>query len=380
LIKSRKHFTIDAEWMSALAPGEIKMAPYTVEELKGRVGWFPRIGLIHLPTPLQKMENLSRKLGGAQLYLKRDDLTGLAFGGNKSRKLEFIIPDALAKKADVIITWASLQSNWCLQTAAAARKFGLQPILVLFKTYDLPQEYDGNLLLDYIVGADIRIKEAEKGKLVRLEYALGIIEEIAREVREKGHTPYLAPVGGSMMGGSMEFPLGAISYVNAFAELCEQAESQGIKFNYVVHSTGSGGTQAGLVVGAKALKDRCRVLGISVSDQKETFSEEVFKIARETVKTLGLDLTLKKEDIFVLDEYIKEGYGIVNTEVAEVVRQVFIEEGVVLDPVYTGKAMVGLIDLIKKGYFSPEDAVVFFHTGGTPAIFPNKNKFLEFLK
>jgi D-cysteine desulfhydrase family pyridoxal phosphate-dependent enzyme len=344
------------------------------------VGWFPRIGLIHLPTPLQKMENLSRKLGGAQLYLKRDDLTGLAFGGNKSRKLEFIIPDALAKKADVIITWASLQSNWCLQTAAAARKFGLQPILVLFKTYDLPQEYDGNLLLDYIVGADIRIKEAEKGKLVRLEYALGIIEEIAREVREKGHTPYLAPVGGSMMGGSMEFPLGAISYVNAFAELCEQAESQGIKFNYVVHSTGSGGTQAGLVVGAKALKDRCRVLGISVSDQKETFSEEVFKIARETVKTLGLDLTLKKEDIFVLDEYIKEGYGIVNTEVAEVVRQVFIEEGVVLDPVYTGKAMVGLIDLIKKGYFSPEDAVVFFHTGGTPAIFPNKNKFLEFLK
>jgi 1-aminocyclopropane-1-carboxylate deaminase/D-cysteine desulfhydrase-like pyridoxal-dependent ACC family enzyme len=183
-----------------------------------------------------------------------------------------------------------------------------------------------------------------------------------------------------MMGGSMEFPLGAISYVNAFAELCEQAESQGIKFNYVVHSTGSGGTQAGLVVGAKALKDRCRVLGISVSDQKETFSEEVFKIARETVKTLGLDLTLKKEDIFVLDEYIKEGYGIVNTEVAEVVRQVFIEEGVVLDPVYTGKAMVGLIDLIKKGYFSPEDAVVFFHTGGTPAIFPNKNKFLEFLK
>jgi len=356
------------------------MAAYSVSEIKKRIGKFAKKNLIHLPTPFQKLENLSAELGGPEIYIKRDDLTGLAFGGNKSRKLEFIIQDILNKKSDVVITWASLQSNWCLQTAAVARKFGIKPILLLFKTYELPEEYDGNLLLDYILEADIRIKSAEKGKLVKEEDALEIVEEVANEVREWGHTPYIAPLGGSKVGGSMDKPLGAISYVNAFAEMLEQAEAQGIEVNAVIHSTGSGGTQAGLAVGAKALKEEIKVVGISVSDEKESFSRDVLTIAKDTEKSLGLDLGISREDIIVFDEYIKDGYGIVNKEVAEVIRLLFTKEAIVLDPVYTGKAMVGLVDLIRKRYFRKEDKIVFFHTGGTPALFPNKHKLVELLK
>jgi len=356
------------------------MASYDIDNLKKSLEKFPRVNLIHSPTPFRKLENLTAELGGPDIYIKRDDLTGLAFGGNKSRKLEFIIPDVLAKKADVIITWASLQSNWCMQTAAAAVRFGIKPILILFKTYDLPAEYDGNLLLDYILGADIRIKEAVRGKIVKQEDALTLAEEVAREVREQGHTAYLVAVGGSMPLGSMDLPLGAISYVNAYVEMVEQAKALGVQADYVVHSTGSGATQAGLVVGAQALTRGAKVLGISVSDDKATFGKDVLKIVQATEKALKLETHIKADDVIVFDEYIKDGYGIVNKEVADMIRLVFTKEGIVLDPVYTAKAMAGLVDLIKKGYFEKTDKVVFFHTGGTPALFPNKHKLVEYLK
>ena len=356
------------------------MASYDIDDLKKNLEKFPRINLIHSPTPFRKLEHLTAELGGPDIYIKRDDLTGLAFGGNKSRKLEFIIPDVLAKEADVIITWASLQSNWCMQTAAAAVRFGIKPILILFKTYDLPAEYDGNLLLDYILGADIRIKEAVKGKIVKQEDALAVAEEVAREVREQGHTAYLVAVGGSMPLGSMDLPLGAISYVSAYVEMVEQAKALGVQADYVVHSSGSGATQAGLVVGAQALTRGAKVLGISVSDGKETFGRDVLKIAQATEKALNLETPIKADDVIVFDEYIKDGYGIVNKEVADMIRLVFTKEGIVLDPVYTAKAMVGLVDLIEKGYFEKTDKVVFFHTGGTPALFPNKHKLVEYLK
>jgi D-cysteine desulfhydrase family pyridoxal phosphate-dependent enzyme len=356
------------------------MAAFSISEIKKRIEGFPKKNLIHLPTPLQKLENLSQDLGGPEIYIKRDDMTGLAFGGNKSRKLEFIIQDVLSKKADTIITWASLQSNWCLQTAAAARKFGIKPILLLFKTYDLPEEYDGNLLLDYILDADVIIKEAKKGKAVRIGDILDIVQAVEKEVKEWGHTPYVAPIGGSMVGGSMEKPLGAISYVNAFVELLEQAGTRDLEINYVLHPSGSGGTQGGLAVGAKALKGDMKVLGISVSEDKESYGKEVLTIAQDTVKALNLDLTVEKEDIVIFDEYIKEGYGILNKEVSDALRFVAIKEAIFLDPVYTGKAMAALIDLVKKGYFKKEDKVVFFHTGGTAALFPNKQHLVNFLK
>jgi D-cysteine desulfhydrase family pyridoxal phosphate-dependent enzyme len=356
------------------------MAAFSILEIKKKIEDFPKKNLIHLPTPLQKLENLSQELGGPEIYVKRDDMTGLAFGGNKSRKLEFIIQDVLSKKADAIITWASLQSNWCLQTAAAARKFGIKPVLLLFKTYDLPEEYDGNLLLDYILDADVIIKEAEKGKAVRMEDVLDLVQAVEKEVKEWGHAPYVAPIGGSMVGGSMEKPLGAISYVNAFVELLEQAGKLDLEINYVLHSSGSGGTQGGLAVGAKALKGDMKVLGISVSENKESYEKEVLTIAQDTVKALSLDLAVEKEDIIIFDEYIREGYGILNKEVSDALRFVAIKEGIFLDPVYTGKAMAALIDLIKKGYFKKEDKIVFFHTGGTPALFPNKQHLVNFLK
>ncbi len=329
---------------------------------------------------MQKLENLSQTLGGANIYMKRDDLTGLAFGGNKSRKLEFIIQDALDKGADAIITWAAVQSNWCLQTAAVARKFGIKPILLLFKTYELPEEYDGNLLLDFILDADVRIKDAEAGKVLRLEDVKETIEEVVSEVKASGYTPYVAPIGGSMVGGSMEKPLGAISYVNAFVEILEQAEEQGIEINAILHATGSGSTQAGLAVGAKSLREEAKILGISVSDDTELVMKEVLTIAQDTAQSLDLGIGVEPDDLIVLDEYILEGYGVLNKDIAEAVRLMSEKEGIFLDPVYTGKAMVALIDLTKKGYFKKGDNVLFVHTGGTPALFPNKHRIVDFLK
>jgi D-cysteine desulfhydrase family pyridoxal phosphate-dependent enzyme len=356
------------------------VAVLSIPDMKRKIQDFPKKNLIPLPTPLQKLENLSHALGGPNIYIKRDDLTGLAFGGNKSRKLEFIIQDALDKKADAIITWAAVQSNWCLQTAAVARKFGINPILLLFKTYDLPEEYDGNLLLDLILDADVRIKDVEAGKVLRLEDVREIIEEVVSEVKALGHTPYVAPIGGSMVGGSMEKPLGAISYVSAFTEVLEQGEKQGIEIDAILHPTGSGSTQAGLAVGAKALKEDVKILGISVSDDTELIKREVLTIAQDTVQSMDLEIVVEKEDLIVLDEYIQEGYGVLNKDVAEAVRLMSEKEGIFLDPVYTGKAMVALIDLTKKDFFRKEDNVLFLHTGGTPALFPNKHKLVDFLK
>ena len=355
------------------------MAVLTISRLKEKIRKFPKKNLIHLPTPFMKLENLSRELSGPNIYIKRDDLTGLAFGGNKSRKLEFIIQDVLDKKADTIITWAGLQSNWCLQAAAAARKFGVTPILILFNVYDLPKEYDGNLLLDFILEADIKIRELGKGSIIHLEDIDEILEEAAMEAKEWGHHPYIAPIGGSAVGGSMDQPLGAISYVNAFAETLDQAQRQGIDVDYIIHASGSGGTQAGLAVGAKAMGDKSRILGISVSEKKGTYQELVLGIAKDTANALELDLEMDEADIILFDEYIGEGYGEVNREVSEAIRLMSIREGIFLDPVYTGKAMVALTDLVKKGYFQKDDNIVFFHTGGTAALFPNKAKLGRFL-
>jgi len=352
----------------------------TINQLNAKIKKFPRTNLIHRPTPLRKLEKLTAELGGPQIYIKRDDLTGLAFGGNKSRKLEFIIPDILKKKANVVVTWASLQSNWCMQTAAVARMFGIHPILILHRSYDLPPEYDGNLLLDYILGAEIRVREAEPGKIVMTADALAAAEEVADEVRRSGRRPYVVAVGGSLPLGSMKYPLGAISYADAFREMLEQTRALGFEPDYVVHSTGSGATQAGLVVGAKAISDKTDIVGISVSDPKLPFSKDVLAIAEATERALSLPGRVGADDVIVFDEYIRDGYGIVNKDVAEIIRLVFSREGIVLDPVYTSKAFVGLVDLIKKGYFKKREKIVFLHTGGTPALFANKHRIVDLLR
>ena len=347
--------------------------------LRGKLAAFPRFPLIHLPTPMRKLERLSAELGGPEIWIKRDDLTGLAFGGNKSRKLEYIIPDALAKKADVLVTWGATQSNWAMQAAAAAAKSGLHPVLVLFKSYDLPEEADGNVLLDRLLGAEIRFQEAVRGKLVTQEIAVSAAEEVAAEFRSAGKNPYLVSNGGSVPLGGMDRPLGAISYIGAFLEMLDQAESLGFRPDAVVHSTGSGGTQAGLLCGARWASPETRVVGVSVSDPADSFTEIVRNVAEAVQRTLQMETGPRPEDYIVLDEYLTDGYGIVNREVTGAIRRLFRTEGVVLDPVYTAKAFIGMLDLIKKGCFKKTDKIVFFHTGGTPALFPNKHKLIETL-
>jgi D-cysteine desulfhydrase family pyridoxal phosphate-dependent enzyme len=355
------------------------MTRINLDALQQKIAAFPRKDLIHRPTPLRRLDRLSRELGGPEIWIKRDDLTGIAFGGNKSRKLEFIIPDALGQGADTVITWASVQSNWCMQTATAAVRFGLRPILLLFNTSGLAPEVDGNLLLDHILGADVRIQQAEKGKIVSQENVRKALQPVVDEVKASGRKPYVVAVGGSMPGWSMDKPLGAIAYAAAFVEMEEQTRAAGAAVSHIVHATGSGATQAGLVVGAKAANTGIRVVGISVSDKKEEFVPIVQEILEKTEKTLGGGLALEPSDVIVLDDYVKAGYGIVDRETAEAIRLLFATEGVVLDPVYTGKTMAALIDLIKKGYFRKKDRVLFFHTGGTPALFPYREPLLRLL-
>ncbi|UCC41742.1 MAG: D-cysteine desulfhydrase family protein [Candidatus Aminicenantes bacterium] len=346
-------------------------------ELEKRIREFQQVKLAHLPTPLERLRTLSSKLKGPKIYIKRDDETGLAFGGNKARKLDFIIADALKKKSDVIITWAGVQSNWCRQTAAAARMYGIKPILVLFKRPELPSAYDGNLLLDFIMEADIRIVEPKVGETTRTE---DIINKIVEEQIKKGHNPYVVPVGGSRVGGSMMEPLGAISYTAGFLEIYKEMKKAKAKLDAIVIATGSGGTQAGLVVGAKALGTDVKIVGISISGKKESIQENVSAIANITAEALGLKMTVSPEEVIVFDDYIGEGYGLLNQETADAIRLIAKTEGILLDPVYTGKAMVGLIALIKKGYFSKRGNVVFLHTGGTPALFVYRDRILELLK
>ena len=355
------------------------MAAYSISVLKERIQKFPREPLINTPTPIQDLKNLSGFLKGPEIFIKRDDLTGLAFGGNKSRKLEFIIADVLRKKADAIITWAGVQSNWCLQTAAAAKKYGIIPLLILYRTYDQKEEFDGNLFLDFILDAEIRIKKTERGKVIQESEVEEALAEAVKEVEDWGRSPYIAPIGGSLLGGSMDKPLGAIAYVDAFLEIAQQAAERDIKVDYVIHATGSGSTQAGLVFGAKAISPETTVIGISVSEGKEAMGKDVLTIAQDTEKALGLELGMNGDDIIVLDEYIGEGYGIVNKDVSQAIRFVAQKEGIFLDPVYTGKAWMGLMDLMQKGYFKPDDSIVFLHTGGTPALFPNKPFIGEYL-
>ena len=327
---------------------------------------FRRKRIAHLPTLLERLDVLTAELGGPRLYIKRDDQTGLAFGGNKTRKLEFIVADALDKEADVIITWGGEQSNWCRQTVAAAMMFGIKPVLVLSKKEAGAVKYDGNLFLDALFGADIRFVEPGGNRNE-------IVDQVTEEYKAKGHNPYVVAVGGSSVGGSMTEPIGALSYTKAFVETYKQARASGIKINHLVHATGSGGTQSGLVVGAKAVDPEVKIVGISVGGAKAGGQKSVSTISNQLAEVLGLE-------VIIFDEYVGEGYGILNQQIADAIRVMARKEGILLDPVYTGKAMAGLLDLIKKGYFKKDDNVIFMHTGGTPALFAYKEQLLELMK
>ena len=319
---------------------------------------FPRIRLGHMPTPLEPMENLSRHLGGPKLWIKRDDCTGLSTGGNKTRKLEFLMADALAQGADIVITQGATQSNHARQTAAAAAKLGLAcHILLEDRTGFTDEAYtqSGNVLLDRLHGAEISHRPG--GADMQAE-----MEVLAEELRGKGRKPYVIPGGGSN-------PVGALGYVNAALELVAQAAEMGLRIDHVVHATGSAGTQAGLVTGLVALNSGIPVLGIGVRAPKAKQEANVLALAERVAEHLGLPGIVKAEHVVANTDYVGQGYGIPTEGMVEAVKLLAEKEGILLDPVYSGKGMAGLIDLIGKGQFKKDENVVFIHTGGAVGLF-----------
>lgn len=332
-----------------------------------QLGSLPRLRLAHLPTPLEELPNLTKKLGGPTILVKRDDLTGLGFGGNKTRKLEYIMADAKTRETDVIITGAGFHSNWCTQTACAAKKLGMDIILIKQgpeEDYD-PPEYDGNHLLHVILGSGIKVITSPR-------LTDKVAQDLADALQQEGKKPYIISFAGSN-------PLGVAGYVNAILEIIIQAIQRGIKIDYIIHATGSGGTQAGLILGAKAFNTGINVLGVSAS-KSENRADNIFTLLTNSARFLDVDCSLTRKDVTVFNDYTGEGYGILNRDVVEATILLAETEGFFLDPVYSGKAMAGLIDLIKNQYFNVEDNVVFLHTGGTAALFPYKNPLKAFIK
>ncbi len=349
----------------------------SLEELKGRLASYPSARLIHAPTPLQRIEHLPELPDGVDLWLKRDDLTGLAFGGNKGRKLEYIVGDVMAQGADTIVTWGGTQSNWCLQTAAAAARVGLRAVVVLLRKRGVSTENDGNVLLDHLCGASVRIVDVDPDRgMLKLDDVDDLVGPVVEEEKAAGRRTYLAPIGGSVAEGSMEKPFGAMGYAEALVELLQQAESRGLRVDTVVHAGGSAGTQAGLVAAAKVVAPQLRIVGISVTTDRDTMRRSVSTIAQQLLGTLRVDAAIAENDVIVFDDYLGEGYGVLTPEISRVIAGLARSEGVALDPVYTGKAWLGLLDLMRSGFFGRDENVVFIHTGGTAALFPYRERIM----
>ncbi|MDH4047500.1 MAG: D-cysteine desulfhydrase [Gammaproteobacteria bacterium] len=319
---------------------------------------FPRVSLAHLPTPLEPLPRLSKHLGGPNIFVKRDDCTGLGTGGNKTRKLEFLMAEALQKKATVVVTQGAVQSNHARQTAAAACKLGMKCELVFEKRVDRPSEpyvKSGNVFLDRIYGA--RIREVEKGSDMN-----AALEAVAVELAKKGELPYVIPGGGSNK-------VGALGYVDCAHEFMTQANRTGLRIDHVIHATGSAGTQAGLIVGLKGTNSGIPLLGIGVNAPKDIQEERVFKLAVETAAYVGAAGTVERRDIVADCNYVGEGYGIPTEGMNEAVLLLARLEGLLFDPVYSGKALAGMIDLVAKRQFNKKDNLLFIHTGGSAGLF-----------
>ncbi|MGY8894574.1 MAG: D-cysteate sulfo-lyase [Burkholderiales bacterium] len=319
---------------------------------------FPRIQLGHFPTPLEPMANLTALLGGPRLWVKRDDCTGLSTGGNKTRKLEYLMAEAIAARADVVITQGATQSNHARQTAAAAAKLGMKcHILLEDRTGSTDPDYtdNGNVLLDRLHGATVDRRSG--GSNMQQE-----MEQLAEQLKADGARPYVIPGGGST-------PVGALGYVSAAMELASQAAARGLRMDYLVHATGSAGTQAGLVAGLHAINSDTKLLGIGVRAPQEKQEAMVYDLACRTAEHMRMGGGIPRELVAANCDYVGAGYGLPTAGMLEAVEILARTEGLLLDPVYSGKGMAGLIDLIRKGYFKANDNVVFLHTGGSVALF-----------
>ena len=311
----------------------------------------PRLRFAHLPTPIEPLPRLSAVLNAPPLLVKRDDQTGLAFGGNKTRKLEFLVAEAQAQGADTLLSAGALQSNHCRQTAAAAAKFGFNCILVLVG--QPPVQASANLLLDQLFGAEIIWTEKSRRDAV--------LQETFEHTSAQGKKPYLVPYGGSS-------PTGALGYVFAMEEFVGQK----VKVDWIVFASSSGGTQAGLVLGKRVFGYEGKVLGISIDEPQRILQEHAAKLASETSERLGPRLEFASEEVLVNDEYAAPSYGVLTGAERQAISLFAKQEGLLLDPVYTGRAAAGLIDLVHKGFFKKDETVLFWHTGGQPALFAEK--------
>lgn len=312
----------------------------------------PRIRFAHLPTPVEQLPRLSSVLGGPQILVKRDDQTGLAFGGNKTRKLEFLMAEAKGLGADVLVSAGAFQSNHCRQTAAAAAKFGLGCVLVL--TGEEPEQASANFLLDQIFGAEI---VAVKDRADRDR----VLTETTDRLRAEGRRPYLVPYGGSS-------PTGALGYAFAVEELMQQD----VRPDWIVFATSSGGTHAGLVLGQRAFGYEGKIIGISIDESIDWLQAHVSQLAADASAMLGPRMEIPPAQVLANADYCKSGYGVVTAAEQEAVRLFARTEGILLDPVYTGRAAAGMIDLVRRGYFKSSETVLFWHTGGQPALFADR--------
>jgi len=311
-----------------------------------------RLHFAHLPTPVEELPRLSEFLGGPRLLVKRDDQTGLAFGGNKTRKLEFLVAEAQAQGAQMLISAGAIQSNHCRQTAAAAARFGLACTLVL--TGDLPAQPSANLLLDELFGAEI-VNVTDRANRDR------ILKETFDKATRSGKKPYLVPYGGSS-------PVGALGYAFAMEELMKQ----NVHANWIVFATSSGGTHAGLTLGKRVFGFDGKVLGISIDEREDWLKSHVSALASDASELLGERIGFTPKDVLATDAYCQAGYGVLTDAEREAVKLFAKYEGLLLDPVYSGRAAGGMIDLIRKDFFESDDTVLFWHTGGQPALFADK--------
>ncbi|GAB4420304.1 MAG: D-cysteine desulfhydrase [Anaerolineales bacterium] len=312
----------------------------------------PRLSIAHLPTPIEELPRLSKFLGGPRLLIKRDDQTGLAFGGNKTRKLEFLVAEAQEQGAKMLISAGAVQSNHCRQTAAAAARFGFECTLVL--TGEKPEKFSANVLLDQLFGVDF-VWVADRANRDR------VLRETYESAKAAGKQPYLVPYGGSSTTG-------ALGYVYAMQEFVDQ----GVDADWIVFGTSSGGTHAGLMLGQRLFGYVGQVLGISIDEPEDELKENVARLASDTSERLGKRIAFTPADVLANADYCAAGYGVLTDAEREAVRLFAKYEGMLLDPVYTGRAAAGLIDLIRLGFFKQDETVLFWNTGGQVALFAEK--------
>jgi D-cysteine desulfhydrase len=324
---------------------------------------FPRsVPLARVPTPIEHLPRLSRMLEGPDLYIKRDDLTGVELTGNKVRKLEFVLAEALEQGCDTVMTCGGSQSNHARATAAAAAKTGLRSHLVL-RDGGGPGDMGGNLFLDRLFGAEVTFITPQQYESID-----ELMEQMANNLRSAGRKPYVIPEGASNA-------LGSLGYVKAVQELATQLRELALRIDHLVFAVGSGGTQAGLLLGKLIFELPAEIHGFNVCDSEAYFVNRIAAIMRDAKRRFGLEVAVEKRDIHIIDGYVGKGYGLSRQEEIDAIKRVAQLEGIILDPVYTGKAMFGLMDQIRRGRFRQGEKVLFLHTGGVFGLFPKRSLF-----